>query len=171
MAKVNNQDAINTTVIMHNMTIDLCQNSSIEKGLCLSQQMAAQLAEIKKFNYEYIYKNKKFEPFKKYSELIICQLFESLSGYYSGEDTIRNLNDIRFDGKLFVEEFARWLVRYCAIDFSEIKWAKDISARCSNRKIYADLSDKKVYMQAVIDYIAGMTDHYAIHAFHELLEC
>lgn len=37
MAQVNNESAINTTVIMHNMIIDLCKNSSPEKGLLLNE--------------------------------------------------------------------------------------------------------------------------------------
>lgn len=170
MARLNNQNAINTTVIMHNMIIDLCQNSSIEKGLCLSQEMSQQLDEVKKFNYQYIYKNKKFEPFKKYSELVINQLFEALLEYYSGEDTIHKLNELKFDNKLFVKEFANWIVRYCDIDFKGIEWAGNISKRCENKKTYGDLTDQKMYIQAIIDYIAGMTDHYAISAFNELLE-
>ena len=171
MAKVGNQDAINTTVIMHNMIIDLCKNSSVNKGLCLSPNMAKQLKDIKDFNYKYIYDNKRLDPFKEYSKLIINQLFNTLLAYYKKENTIFYLDSINFDGKQFVKGFAGWLVQYCNNDFSQLVWAKDISDKCKNQKIYGLLEDEKFYIHAIIDYIAGMTDTFAIEAFEELLKC
>ena len=38
-----------------------------------------------------------------------------------------------------------------------------------NTKIYGNLETKEIYAQAVIDYISGMTDRYAISVFNELL--
>lgn len=38
MAQINDQNAINTTVIMHNLIIDVCKNSSPDKGICLSEK-------------------------------------------------------------------------------------------------------------------------------------
>ena len=45
-----NEEAINTTVIMHNMIIELCKNSSVENGLTLGETMSQQINEIKEFN-------------------------------------------------------------------------------------------------------------------------
>lgn len=171
MAKVHNQAALNTTVIMHNMIIDLCQNSTPEKGLTLSTVMCEQLDTIKEFNYKYIYLNKRLEPSRKYSELIIHEIFKYLLEYYEiyGRDVIFCLEKNRFGNKDFVRDFTEWLVQYSNLDFSKSEWAKNIADRCMNRKIYGDLSDEKLYIQAIIDFIAGMTDIYAVHAFEELL--
>ena len=171
MAQINNEKAINTTVIMHNMIIDLCKNSNIDKGLCLSDTMSQQLNEVKKFNYSYIYQNKRLEPFRKYSQLVLEEIFEQLRSYYKGEDTIHYIDSINFDHKAFVKGFAEWLVQYCENDFEQLKWAKEISTQCMNYKIYGSLEDENAYIRAVIDFIAGMTDVYAIKAFNELLEC
>ena len=38
-----------------------------------------------------------------------------------------------------------------------------------NEKIYGGLEDKDIYIQAIIDYISGMTDAYIITIFNELL--
>ena len=65
MAQANDINAINTTVIMHNLIIDVCQNSSPEKGICLSNKFLAQLNTIKQFNYDKIYNNERFDAFKK----------------------------------------------------------------------------------------------------------
>ncbi|MCH5268295.1 MAG: HD domain-containing protein [Lachnospiraceae bacterium] len=171
MAKINNEKAINTTVIMHNMIIDLCENSSIENGLCLSETMSQQLDDVKDFNYKYIYKHKRMKPFMEYSRLILNQIFELLLSYYRKEDTIYYLDSIDFDKKSFVKGFAEWLVQYCEMEFEKLSWAKDISDKCMNKKIYGTLADEKRYIRAVIDFMAGMTDVYAMKAFNEMLEC
>ena len=63
MAKAYDKNAINTTVIIHNMIYDVCRNSSPEKGICLSDTFSEQLKAIKDFNYEFIYKNKRLDAF------------------------------------------------------------------------------------------------------------
>lgn len=173
MARVYNEEAINTTVIMHNMIIELCKNSSVENGLTLGETMSQQINEIKEFNKKNIYQNPRLETFKKYSSLVLNEIFYILEGFYEkyGQCVLEELAKIKFDDKLFVKDFAEWIVQYCDMDFSKIKWAKNISSKCINKKIYGDLSQKKQYIQAVIDFMAGMTDVYAINAFEELLQC
>ena len=58
-AKAFDSEAINTTVIMHSLITDICSTSSPEKGICLSDEYAKKLNEIKQFNYEKIYDNKR----------------------------------------------------------------------------------------------------------------
>ena len=171
MARINDEKAVNTTVIMHNMIIDLCKNSSIENGLSLSETMHQQLLTIKKFNYDYIYNNNRLKPFENYSKLIINEIFNDLMSYYKGEDTINYLDKIKFNKRKFVEGFATWIVQFCDIDDSYPDWAKRDDKRCKNEKIYGSLSDEKTYIRAVIDFISGMTDVYAINSFEELLDC
>lgn len=91
--------------------------------------------------------------------------------YYKGEDTIQYLDQNKFYNRLFVKSFAEWLVQYCENDFSKLVWADEICKRCKNKKLYGKLSERTEYTRAVIDFIAGMTDVYAINAFNELLEC
>ena len=47
---------------------------------------------------------------------------------------------------------------------------KDAALSCDNKKIYSKLETRELYIQAIIDYISGMTDRYAIEMFNELLE-
>ena len=44
--------AINTTVIMHNFIVSICENSSPDKGILLSNEYNNMLNEIKRFNIE-----------------------------------------------------------------------------------------------------------------------
>ena len=92
MAQANDINAINTTVIMHNLIIDVCQNSSPEKGICLSNKFLAQLNTIKQFNYDKIYNNERFDAFKKYSELVLSQIFETLYKLYDGKHSFESLD-------------------------------------------------------------------------------
>lgn len=47
MARLYDQKVMNTTVIMHNMIIDICNSSSPENGIALSQTFLEQINEIK----------------------------------------------------------------------------------------------------------------------------
>lgn len=171
MARITNQKAINTTVITHNMIIDLCSNSDPERGLTLSETMNEQLNAVKRFNYENIYNSVRLQPYKKYSKLIIRQIFEVLLSYYHGSDTIAYIESIDYDHRHFVKRFFKWLVQYVDMDLSMFPWAVEITAHCKNYKIYGDLSDEKQYIHAILDYISGMTDSYINEVFNQLLSC
>lgn len=170
MAQANDENVMNTTVIMHNMIIDICDNSSPEKGICMSDELNAQLKEIKDFNYKYIYDHERLKPFKKYSELVITQIFNSLFCLYNKEHTWGKLNEREKYTPLLIGSFEKWLARYCEFDIIPTKELQELSLNCENKKIYKRLETKKLYAQAIIDYISGMTDRFAIKVFNELLE-
>lgn len=50
---------LNNTVIVHELITDLCKNSTIEKGLTLSNEALEMMDKVKEFNYKYIYKSRK----------------------------------------------------------------------------------------------------------------
>lgn len=170
MAKANDQNALNTTVIMHNMIIDICKNSSPEKGIILSPQFNEQLKQIKKFNYEKIYRHERLRPFKRYSELVINQLFDTLLGMYDGKHTFKNLSEYRKYTPKLIKHFEEFLAKYCNTVIVPKGELRQLSLDCENEKIYDLLLTKEVYIQAIIDFISGMTDRFAIELFNELLE-
>lgn len=169
MAQANDENAINTTVIMHNMIIDICENSSIEKGICLSDKLYEQLNELKSFNYNYIYKNPRFESFRKYSRLVLEELFRFFDAFYDGANTLNNLEKNKKFYKTLISSFEEWIAQYLKYDIINPDKLKSISLTCDNEKIYDSLNNRKIYRQAVLDYIAGMTDRFAVKAFNELL--
>lgn len=171
LAKKCNKDAVNTTVITHSMIIDICQNSSIEKGLSLSPSMDEVLTEIKKFNYENIYFNPRLKSYERYAELIINSLFEALEPYYDDLDTFKKLEEDNFHHRKFIKDFAEYLATYCMLDGPIPPWTFDMAHNLENVKIYGRLDNKELYLRAVIDFIAGMTDNYATEAFNQLLMC
>lgn len=170
MARANDVKAMNTTVIMHNMIIDICRNSSPESGICMSQQFSDQLNEIKAFNYKHIYGHNRLEPFKHYSELVITQIFNSLLSFYDSKYTWNLLAEGKHFTPTLVSSFSTWLARYCDPSIIPSGELKTISLQCENEKIYQELQTREIYIQAIIDYISGMTDRFAIALFNELLE-
>lgn len=169
MAQENDQNAINTTVIMHNLIIDVCQNSSPENGICLSEKFLVQLNTIKKFNDDIIYNNERFNAFKLYSELVLTQIFETLYKLYDGKHSIENLSSVQKYYPNLVTSFKKWLSRYCNTIIVPNGDLKNESLICENIKIYGNLETKEIYAQAIIDFIAGMTDRFAVKLFNELI--
>lgn len=169
LARVNDERVLNTTVIMHNLIIDVCNNSSPSKGICLSEKYLKQLDEVKKFNYAKIYRHKRFEPYKKYSELVITQIFDFLLSTFDGNHSWVSLDKNEKTCPMLIKSFKTWLAKYCESTIVPDGELKDISLKCENTKIYDHLSDKKIYIRAILDYISGMTDSFAIKAFNELL--
>ncbi len=169
LAKEYGATTINTTVIMHDLIIDICKNSSPEKGILLSKKAQVFLDELKKLNYDAIYHNNKLSPFKKYSNLVLTELFNKYLEVYAGEET---LHELRKQNKIYpqiMNGFSLWLVPYCDIDFNNISWASKTSRKSKNEKIYGKLETKEIYIRAIIDYLSGMTDRYAIELFNELI--
>ncbi|MFH1513740.1 MAG: HD domain-containing protein, partial [Bacillota bacterium] len=169
MARENDANAMNTTVIMYNMIIDICRNSSPEKGICLSLKMYDQMRRLKEFNYKHIYRHQRQEPFRKYSELVISQIFELLFDCFHGRHSWEALEA---KGQFYpsaVEYFRKWLARYCDPDIVPKGELRELSLRCENKKIYGDLSGRDTYVQAILDYISSMTDRFAIELFNETI--
>ncbi len=167
-AKAFDGDAINTTVIMHNLIIDVCNNSSPEAGICLSEDYAKRLKEIKDFNYHTIYDNKRLKYFEEYARLVINSLFKQLYSAYKAENTFSELLKMEQYYPSFIKDFSEWLAKYVDKSIVPEYLNKDITI-CDNEKIYHSLEKEEYYIQAVIDYISGMTDGYAIRAYNELI--
>ena len=169
MAKAYDKMAINTTVIIHNMIYDVCENSSPEKGICLSETFHEQLKEIKQFNYEFIYRNKRLDTFTKYARLVLEQIFLVLLDAYDGENTVKELrNRAKYYPEL-MGAFADWLSKFCETELDMFSNMTEKTVKCINRKIYGYLETEEIYMGAIIDYISGMSDNYAIKVFNELI--
>lgn len=163
------EETVNTTVLMHNLISDVCRHSDPEHGICLSDRYLSLMNEIKKFNYQYIYLNEKQGPFRRYSELILTELFNALLSYYAGGDTLARLErDRRYYPEL-CGEFVEFVAKYVTPDLSAFPWGEEIMRCYANLKVYGDLSEKTEYIQAIVDFLSGMTDSFAITLFNDLI--
>ena len=160
ISKVYGEKIMNTTVIIHNFIISICENSSPEAGIRLSEEHNKMLKRIKDFNYRAIYKNPKFDVYRKYVALVIRSIYDTLIESYDGDNTINKLKEKVNVYPTLIHDFCKYLKTYFSLE-------KDV--RYKNKKIYGKLETREIYAQAIIDYISGMTDRYAIDIFNELL--
>lgn len=166
------RETLNTTGIMHSLIGDICANSTPDKGICMSYDKYELYKCIKAYNYEKIYRNEKFDIYKEYVEMVLRSIFNKLLAAYEGNHTISNLIE-KYNQTYpkLTRNFCIWLGKYCATALlGQIPDdMKKSFGSLENEKIYGDLTDKDLYIQAIVDFISGMTDSYAITIFNELL--
>lgn len=174
------QGTVNTSVIMHEFIVDIVKNSTPELGIGLSSERAAMLNEVKAFNYAKIYRNPKLQNFNDYAKLVLNSVFKELMEYFDGSETLSGLKNVysRKHTPKYVREFYSWVLKYCdSVAVASVadksvaigKTGAEELTRYHNIKCYGDLSDKAVYTQAILDFVSGMTDKYAIQCFEELI--
>ena len=153
---------VNTTVLMHKFIIDLCQNSSPEKGFCFSEDCFKLMNTIKKYNYKRIYYNKRLEPFKEYSKLVLNTIFNKLNEYFEAGIKTSVEKERKFFPKI-LDTFEEWLIKYSSYNLEKRKELK-----FENFLIY-DILKQTDYQNAIIDFISGMSDNFAIDVFNEII--
>lgn len=150
---------INNTVIINNLIYDLCQNSSPEKGLCFSDEALGIMNKIKEFDYKYIYLSDILKPSEEYFSIVINRIYDTLKNAYADMNTLSNLSKLsRFYPNL-IKGFTDWFN-----NFSNIGNRENLK-----NKILFDLTNPTDYYFAIILYIAGMTDKFAIDTYSEII--
>lgn len=160
---------LNNTVLIHNLIIDLCNESSPSLGIKFSKKYIQFLKAIKEFNIQNIYNHSRLTAYKKYANLILTSIFSLLESYYSGDDTLTKLSRHQTVFPLLVTSFRNWLIRYSdlrshklASKYSDIKIEK-----LKNNIVYS-INSFENFIHLIIDYISGMTDNFAIKVFQEI---
>jgi len=159
---LNEYGHINNTIIINELVSDLCLNSSIENGICFSDKFYNMLNVIKKFNYENIYKHDRINPSVRYFKLIINEIYDLLKSMYNAENTISNLDKNEKTYPNLVKNFKEWLEKY-----SDLRKKNE---KLANKIVYNIKSSEKEYCRAIIDYISGMTDNFAIDIYNEIIK-
>ncbi len=155
---------INTTTLVHLFTIDLCKNSNPDIGLSFSREYFEIMNLIKDFNYQNIYNHKRLTTFHAYAKLILQTIADTLFSYYDGENSVYKIKCDEIFYPLLCSTFSDWLLKYSNTISSEEKKNK----KFLNQTIY-DINSQKDYNIAVIDFISGMTDSFAIKMFNEII--
>lgn len=151
---------LNTTVIMHDFIIDLCENSNPQNGISLSNKTLQLMNELKKFNYKNIYNHWKINNYREYAKLIINSIYQMLKRFYRKEKTLDELKRYTVIYPVLSEVFSEWLLKYSYPDRRPDRF---------KNKILYDMSKKSDYCHSVLDFISGMTDIFAIKIFNEII--
>lgn len=152
---------LNTSSFTHSLILNLCSYSSVENGLCFSEDCFQVLKLVKQFNYKNICNHPRIERFKKFATLIIETLFEQLTEYYP--NVKEKINKDRILYPKLITTFEGWLIKY-----SDFNLAEKENRRCKNRLIY-HLEDEQNYKNCVLDFLSGMSDTFAIDTFTEVI--
>ena len=155
---------INTSALIHEFITNLCLNSSPENGLMFSDEHYRMMNKIKKFNYQKIYHNKRFKPFMDYATLVINTIYDFILDHYDSYNTINKLAKYSKFYPTSTIDFSDWLIKYSNID------EKTHKLRKYRNKIIYNIENIFDYKQAIIDYISGMSDNYAIKIHNEFIE-
>ena len=152
---------INNTIIINNLIYDLCKNSSPENGLCFSKKALDLMDKIKEFNYKNIYSCNRIQPSVRYFNLVINEIYNLLKSTYDGSQTLNNLKILSKTYPKLGHGFMDFLYNY--YDFGN---RQDLKLK---NKVLFSIYDKNNFYQAIIYYISGMTDNYAIEIYNEII--
>lgn len=153
------KQVINNTVIINHLVKDLCENSSVEKGLCFSDETFRLIKEIKDFNYRNIYKTTKISASTRYFNILLHEIYYTLKSAYNGNRTLEKIEKMK---KIHPEVFSRfedWLSDYWEYARKETNY----------NDILFDIENEKDYCKAIIYYISGMTDNFAIDTYNKII--
>ena len=150
---------INNTIIINKLVSDLCENSSIDEGLKFSDDALEMMDKIKAYNYKYIYSSDKLKPSAEYFTTIIEKIYEILKECYNGENTAEKLKENTKFYPQLCNNFLEWIQDY---------WNISDRNRLKNRILF-DIKNPNDYYSAIIYYISGMTDTYAIKMYKEII--
>ena len=160
LAKKYTDGKITNSFIINTLITDLCENSNIEVGLKFSDYGLNLMDEIKAFNAKIIYNSELLKPSDSYFDLCLNQIYNVLSNLYDGQNTISKIESQERYYPVLISAFKDWLLTY--IDTPN-------RGDLANKIIY-DLNKKEDYLKAVITYISGMTDNYAMEIFNEIIQ-
>lgn len=143
------------------MVSDLCKNSSPEKGLCCSDEAFELMNKIKEFNYKHIYLSDRLIPSIRFFELVLNEIYNTLKKAFDYENTLQNVKELeKFYPKLS-KSFSSYLCYY--YDFGN----RD-SLHLKNKVLF-DIHKEEDFVKAILYYISGMTDNFAMEIYNEII--
>lgn len=150
---------LSNSSIMNTLILDVCENSTVEKGLSFSDKTLKLMENIKRYNYKNIYNSDRMKPANEYFNIVINQIFSILKNTYDGKNTIKELEKVKKYYPKFITGFEDWISKY---------WNLGQRQGLKNKILY-DANNEKDYYKAIITFISGMTDNFAIDVYNEII--
>lgn len=154
---------VNTTVLINDLIVDLCNRSSPEEGLHFSPENFKFIKELKKFNYGNIYNHWRLKEFQHYAFNVIKTIYETLSRTFPYVKK-RKVAFVLKQFPLLGGTFETWLCKYTDYDIEKKEKLKFRSIQS-----VFDIENSESYSKCIIEFISGMTDHFAISVYEEII--
>ena len=161
-------NAINNGSIVNYFILDVCMNSTPEKGICLSDEAFEVMKRIMSFNYKNIYLIDRVKIHSNYVQLILNSIFDFLYKYekLAEDDHINVIEELKKDQNTYpmtILGYMHWLEKYSSMNNFK---REEIY---QNHIIYDFDNDKNAMAKSIIDYLAGMSDAYILKIFNEFI--
>lgn len=156
-----NNEPINNTVIINTLIYDLCKNSSPENGLQFSEEALHLMNKIKEFNYKNIYSSDRLKPSRRFFNLVINEIYNTLKSTYDRKNTLTNLKNLSKTYPKLGESFTGFIQNYYNFNNREILKLKN--------KILFSIDNPTDFYKSIVYYISGMTDNFAIEIYNEII--
>ena len=146
--------SINNGTIVNYFILDVCQNSSIEKGICLSDEAFEVMKYIMKFNYQNIYLIDRIEVHTNYVQLILNSIFQFLYKYdkIANDKQINVLEALKKDQKKYpvtIQGYMHWLEKY-----SQMKY---FNRNPSTRFVHSLIASLTASFKVIVPVVTGCT--------------
>lgn len=151
---------VNTTVLINDLIVDLCQQSSPDDGLVFSPAYFKFMKKLKSFNFANIYTHWRLQEFEHYATVVIHTIYRLLCQTQPFVPS-QKVGFCLKQYPLLSATFEDWLVKYTSYDLE-----KRALIKFDSIKPVFDLSQPDSFNKCVIEFISGMTDQFAI-AIHE----
>lgn len=160
--------AINNGTIVNYFILDVCTNSSPEKGICLSEEAFLVMKMLMKYNYQNIYLIDRVKIHSNYVRLILESIFDFLYSHHinamkDGVNILESMKQVEHQYPKTINSFSHWLIKYSYIPGVE----RPIEYQ--NKCIYDFEKDDKAIIKSIIDFLSGMSDAYLLQIFNELI--
>jgi len=153
---------INNTALIHCLIMDLLNSSSPKLGIRFSEKRLELIKGLRELSRELIYEHHRLNQYKKFAKLVLESIFGELSSCYAGKDSFNKLEEQLSLYKLLKDTFPEWLIQY-----SDINQPERERKGYENKVVYK-MENEKDYYRAIVGYISGMTDNFALAVFNEL---
>ena len=131
--------------------VDLCEQSSPQKGIFFSDEYFKFILELNKFNFTKIYTHWRLVEFQKYARNVITTIYETLQRAQIYAQRGRVSYALKYFPKLNAN-FEDWLVKYTNYAADKKK-----TLRYETPQVF-DIHSDESYQKCLIEYISGMTD-------------
>ena len=154
---------VNTTVLINDLIVDLCQQSSPEAGLVFSSAYFKFMKKLKSFNFANIYNHWRLQEFEHYATVIIHTIYRLLCQTQPFVPS-QKVGFCLKQYPLLSATFEDWLVKYTSYNLE-----KRANIKFDSIQPVFDLSQPDSFNKCIIEFISGMTDQFAITIHEEII--
>lgn len=154
--------AVNTTVLINDLIVDLCASSSVEEGLRFSAPYHAFVSALMCFNCTHIYNHWRLREFAKYAAQVLRTIYDTLMFTFPYAHS-RKVEFCLSHFPRLKETFTDWLIRY-----TDYNREAHRMMRLRTQRLF-HLDDEESYRKCLIEYLSGMTDRFAIAVYEEII--